>query len=429
VNGRPAFLRAGIGLVFAVAVGAGVVFGAFAAALAGGGQPSASPSGSLVAVGSSGPPGSSTPAPTLEVTPTPSATPEPTPEPTATPQPTPTPKPTPRLVAAPLTGLPVTEAVAKRHVIAVMVDDHWDARPQSGFNNASIVWQAPAEGGIPRYMMLFQDGLSPSVGPVRSARYYFVGWASEWDSLYVHVGGSPQALDFLHSSKGRGGALYDADEFRWGGSAGYLWRTRDRFAPHNVYSDGKHLRQLAKRVGAKDAPIKPAWTFAPDAAMADRPKGGTIVVPYLYNRIVYHYDRVSNRYLRSVTDETKQVDRGTGKRVAPKNVVILVMHFGPLNDGSPKHRLEADFIGTGRAWIATNGKTVRGTWKKTSLTSPTRLYGPDGKPVTLTAGQTFVQVVPTGTKLSIKDGKVPPPIPAPRPAGAGDMKSRGPDPL
>jgi hypothetical protein len=428
MNGRPAFLRAGIGLLFAVAIGAGVVFGAFAAALAGG-QPSASPSGSLAAVGSSAPPGSPTPAPTSTATSSPSATPDATAQPTPTPEPTPTPKPTPRLVPAPLTGLPVSEAVAKRHVVAVMVDDHWDARPQSGFNDASIVWQAPAEGGIPRYMMLFQDGMPPAVGPVRSARYYYVAWASEWNALYVHVGGSPQALDFLHSSKGRGGAVFDADEFRWGGRAGYLWRTRDRFAPHNVYSDGKHLRQLAKRVGARDLPIKPAWTFGPDAVLADRPKGGTIVVPYLYNRIVYRYDRASNRYLRSVTDEAKQVDRGTGKRVAPKNVVILLMHFGPLNDGSPKHRLEADFIGIGSAWIATNGKTVKGTWKKTSLTSPTRLFGPNGQPVTLTAGQTFVQVVPTGTKVSIKDGKVPPPLPAPRPAGAGDPKSRGQDPL
>ena len=114
-----------------------------------------------------------------------------------------------------------------------------------------------------------------------------------------------------------------------------------------------------------------------------------------------------------MTNEAKQVDRGTNKRVGPKNVVILVMRFGPLNDGSPKHRLEADFIGSGVAYIATNGTTVKGTWRKKSLTAPTLLYGPDKKPVTLTRGQTFVQVVQTGTKLTIKDGKVPPPPPAP----------------
>ena len=78
---------------------------------------------------------------------------------------------------------------------------------------------------------------------------------------------------------------------------------------------------------------------------------------------------------------------------APKNVVIMFMSFAPLNDGSKKHRLEAQFTGKGTAWIATNGKAVKGTWKKNSMTGTTRFFTKDGKPVTLTMGQTFVQVV------------------------------------
>ena len=323
---------------------------------------------------------------------------------------------------APLTGLPVSPGAAQRHVIAVMVDDHWDARPQSGFTDASIVWQAPAEGGIPRYMMLFQERLATSVGPVRSARYYFVVWAAEWDALYVHVGGSPQALALLHSADGTGRVVFDADEYRWGGRAGYLWRATDRFPPHNVYSDGTHLRQLARRVGARDREIRPAWRFGPDAEPFARPLGGRLIVPYQFNRIVYEYDRRTNTYLRSVSDQGKQIDRATGMRVAPKNVVVLMVRFGPLNDGSKKHRLEAELIGSGRAYIATNGHTISGTWKKASLTGPTLLFGPDGKPVTLTRGQTFVQVVPTGTKLTIKDGKVPPQPSRPDPRSTRNLR-------
>jgi hypothetical protein len=161
-------------------------------------------------------------------------------------------------------------------------------------------------------------------------------------------------------------------------------------------------------VGAKAVTYKPAWTFARDAWIETRPKGGTIVVPYLANRITYKYDRKTNSYLRSVTGEKKQTDAASERRVAPKNVVIMVMRFGPLNDGSKKHRLEAQYTGSGRAYIATNGKTVKGTWKKSSMTGKTKFYGPDGKPVVLTIGQTFIQVVQTGTKLTIKDGKVPP---------------------
>src|SRR5262249_15604233 len=139
-----------------------------------------------------------------------------------------------------------------------------------------------------------------------------------------------------------------------------------------------------------------------------RPQGGQLIVPYLANRIVYRYDRATNRYLRSVSVEGKQVDASTKERIAPKNVIVMAMTFAPLNDGSHKHRLEAQITGSGPAWIATNGRTVRGTWKKASFKARTRFYGPDGKPVTLTIGQTFVQVVQRGTKLTIKNGKAPP---------------------
>ena len=92
-----------------------------------------------------------------------------------------------------------------------MIDDQADARPQSGFTSASIVWQAPAEGRIPRYMAIYAEGTPPSVGPIRSSRYYFIAWAAEWRALYVHVGGSPQALSTL-AAKGNGQYVYNADE-------------------------------------------------------------------------------------------------------------------------------------------------------------------------------------------------------------------------
>jgi hypothetical protein len=112
------------------------------------------------------------------------------------------------------------------------------------------------------------------------------------------------------------------------------------------------------------------------------------------------------------------VDAATKQPVAPKNVVVIRMQFGPLNDGDPGHgRLEATVIGSGTAWIATNGHTIKGTWRKKSLTAPTLLYDAAGHPVTLTAGQTFVQVMKTTDTVTIKDGKVPPP-PSPSPSAS-----------
>ena len=343
--------------------------------------------------------------PTPAATPSPVATPVPTPTPIPTPTPTPTPSPTPVRVEAPLSGRKVLEAVAQRRVVAVMIDDHPDARPQAGFSSAAVVWHAPAEGGIPRYMLLYQDQIPETVGPVRSARQYYVAWAAEWAAMYAHVGGSPQALDTLRR-QGNGQLVYNADEFRWGGI--YFHRSTDRFAPHNVYTTGKELRRLAKRLGAVDQPQEAAWDFGPAIPLAQRRTGGKISVAYRLNAITYEYDRESNRYLRSVSGEGPQVDAGTGERVAPTNVVIMLMSFAPLNDGSNKHRLEGQYIGEGRAWIATNGRTIKGTWRKDSLQEPTRFFDSKGRPVTLTVGQTFVQVMPTGTKVTIKDGKRPP---------------------
>jgi len=122
-------------LLIFLALLAGGAVGLAAATLAPrSGSPSASP---VVVAGG-------TPPPTVAP-----ASPSPTPEPTPTPSPTPVP--TPTLVPAPLDGFMVTEPVAQQHPIAVMIDDHPRARPQSGFNAASVIWQAPAEGGVTLY--------------------------------------------------------------------------------------------------------------------------------------------------------------------------------------------------------------------------------------------------------------------------------------
>jgi len=304
----------------------------------------------------------------------------------------------------------VSAAVAAQHPIAIMIDDLSPARPQSGFNAASVVWQAPAEGGIPRYMLVFQERLPSSVGPVRSARYYYIAWAAEWRAMFVHVGGSPQALQTLRTG-GHGQLVFNADEFRYGGT--YLFRIHERAAPHNVYTDATHLRQLAGVVGADDRPIEAAWSFAADAPLARRPFGGRIQVAYPANAIRYDYDRRTNTYRRRATGETPQIDVADGQPVAPKNVVVMLMHFGPLNDGHPeKERLEATVVGKGTAWIATNGRTIKGTWRKDALTAPTRFFDAAGRPVTLTIGQTFVQVLPIGTKVTIKAGVEPTRLPS-----------------
>ncbi len=354
--------------------------------------------------------------PTPVVTTAPTATSVPTHTPSPTPLPTATPLPTPLLVPAPLTGLLVTPAVAARHPIAVMIDDLGPARPQSGLSEASVVWQAPAEGGIPRYMAIFQDTLPKAIGPVRSSRYYYIAWAAEWRAIYAHSGGSPQAKATL-AAKGHGQYVFNGDEFRFSGT---FHRITTKAPPHNLYTTGAKLRAMGKFLGAKDGTYKAVWQFAPDAPLESRPYGGTITVGYPYNTIKYTYDRTTNTYLRSVTGQARETDAIDGTRIAPKNVIVMRMAFGPLNDGHPgAPRLEATVVGHGTAWISTNGKTIKGTWKKTAITKPTLFFDASGDPVTLTAGQTFVQVVTMSTTtypVSFKAGSMTPPA-TPTPSG------------
>ena len=387
----------GLALVASLAIVA--VIGGLALGLRLGATGGAAPAvGSSAAIGSSssGPDGSGGPLSSPGASPvgTPSSS------------PTPAPLPTPELVPAPLTGLLVPAASARFHPVAVMVDDHRDARPQSGFNAAAVVWQAPAEGGIPRYMLVFQDTIPASVGPIRSARQYYVDWASEWDALYVHVGGSPQALATLRAG-GAGALVWDADEFRYGTRA--MWRVTNRPAPHNAYTDGQHVRSLAAAIGAADGPLAPVWSFGPDEAPDRRPATGTITVTYPYETVAYRYDPATNAYHRFIDGSTQpQVDAADGLVVAPKNVVILRMRFGLLNDGNPeKGRLEASDVGTGEAWVSSNGRTFRAVWRKDSQTAPTLLQWPDGSPVRLTAGQTFVQVIALSYGFTVADGPGP----------------------
>jgi len=397
---RPWVVASVAGVVIVGALGIGLVAGG---AITGGGATASPPPLAVTSTSPRVSPGSS---PTAGEPASP--TPEPTPTPLPTPTPTPSPVPTPTPVAAPLTGALVPPKVAKRHPIAVMIDDLRAARPQSGLASADVVWQAPAEGGIPRYMAIFQSVVPKNVGPVRSSRYYYIAWAAEWKAAYAHAGGSPQALATLRS-KGNGQLVYNVDGFRFGGS---FRRITWKAAPHNLYTTGKKLRSLSKLVGAKDKGYKPVWQFAPDAPLEARPYGGSIAVRYLANAITYKYDHKTNTYLRSVSGESKEKDEADKRRIAPKNVVVMLMHFGALNDGSHKHRLEATVIGSGPAWISTNGKTIKGTWKKTGLTKPTLFFDKDGNPVTLTVGQTFIQVMPYGSPMSFKKGSTTPPATA-----------------
>ena len=166
------------------------------------------------------------------------------------------------------------------------------------------------------------------------------------------------------AQKGNGQLVYNADEFRWGG---LLLADHGRGSPRTTCTPtGKHLRQLASRGRRDGRPDRSrSGSSRRTRRSSERPTGGTISVAYPANKITYSYDRKTNTYLRSVTGEAKQIDAATGKRVAPEERrrhahALRAAQRRPARQAPARGRV----VGKGKAWIATNGQTIKGTWEE-----------------------------------------------------------------
>ena len=351
--------------------------------------------------------GTSAPSPTTvgvaspSTAPRPSASPDPTasPTPNATPSATPSATPTPDLLPAALSGVLVSPELADRLPMAVMLDDARVARPQSGFNAASLVYQVTADGYETRYMLVFQEGEAAEIGPVRSARFFLVQWAQETRSVLAHYGGDQRTRTYIK---------YHPDQFTsvdgiTRGNKAYH-RITSRAAPHNAYTSTKDLRRVAARL---DAPAEmPAdlhrRPFRDAVPLEERGSEQRIRIPYRTNVITYTYDRESNRYRRSI-DGRRHVDADDGQRVAPTNVIILFQKFRIDTKVEPGHsRPVIKTTGSGKAIVLQEGRRIDAVWRKKGDRSPTRIFDEDGTEIALVRGQTFIQVVPTGTKVTIR---------------------------
>lgn len=329
------------------------------------------------------------------------------PTPTAAPTPTTSPSPIPSLspmagvdpTIADLTGEKVDPALAHRLPIAVTIDDNRVARPQSGFNAASVVYQAPADGGETRYMLVFQEGDSPQIGPVRSGRIYFVQWASEVHAAFAHYGGDQRTRAYLRLWNNV--RFTNVDALAGAGKA--FHRISSRTAPHNGYTSTSALRAMMTKLGA---PTSVPADIGRRMFVAPRPKSSLpasqhVAVPYRTGRIEYRFDRTTDLYRRYV-DGAIQIDPADHHTVTTRNVVVLFMSYATDTKIEPGHsRPVIGNIGSGRAVIFQEGRHIEGTWSKADDTSPTLLFGAAGQPIPLVTGRTFFQIVPLNTRISV----------------------------
>ena len=310
-----------------------------------------------------------------------------------------------------LSGLPVSDdGVNQRSVTAVMIENSIDARPQSGLSEAGVVYEAVAEGGVTRYMALYQDTQPTNVGPIRSARPYYVQWALGFDAAYAHVGGSPDALSDITAW-----GVKDMNQFYNGNS---YHRVSSRAAPHNVYTGIDTLAQLesSKGYGASsytpfvrktDAPYgaKPATGNTKYAAQGDvRTPANSLdfsLSGYTYDPH-YDYNAATNTYNRSEAGAA-QTDANTGQQLNPKVVIAIVVPLGRgALDSSGAYYSDYNTIGSGTAYVFQDGTVTTAQWQKGDNKANISFTGADGKPLALNRGQTWITAVSSTAGVKYK---------------------------
>lgn len=345
----------------------------------------------------------------------------------------------PKTESCPLNGTmytqPQRDLWLTRRPLGVMIENSKAARPQSGLSSADVVYEAVAEGGITRFMAVFYCDSSEIVGPVRSARTYYLDWISEYGSspLYVHVGGAntPGPADALGQIGQYGWeAFNDLNQFSIGFPT--FWRDYDRLGKdtateHTVYTSTSKLwtfaatkRKLtnvevdditAQQI-AWDKSFVP-WSFKDDLDLASRPTSSASVSFGLSNTqssysddyvVDWKYDRDSNSYLRS-SGKVAHLDMDTNQQLLAKDVVIQFMSMSIANDGYNEeghgtHTLYGD-KGTGKAKFLIDGKIVDGTWAKKNRLDRTRYFDATGKEIKFNRGQIWVETLPIGQQLTI----------------------------
>jgi hypothetical protein len=297
-----------------------------------------------------------------------------------------------------LTGRETTEEKTKRPITAVMIENSPEARPQSGLKEAGVVFEAIAEGGITRFVTFFQEADVELIGPVRSARPYYLEWAAAFDPALAHVGGSAEAMNMLRSGK----YGLNIDEVK-----PTIWRVKDRAAPHNAYTSTAELlkyeeshsktssnftawerHQTAERYNCECVEGETCDCAAPvkhiDFTISSKP----------YN-VTYDWDETTNTYLRSEGGKP-HLSRDSNKietQIAPDVVIAIMVQQSLMAD---RLHNQITTSGTGKAYIFQGGGKVEGTWSKASANEQIKFLDENSRELKLNRGQVWITAVPNG---------------------------------
>lgn len=284
---------------------------------------------------------------------------------------------------SPLTGL---EMENKYQPVAIMVENFSAARPYSGIIDADIVYEAHNEGGLTRFLAIFQSKSPKIVGPVRSVRHYFMWMAEEWDAYLVHFGQSFIAAERFDKIKvKRLNGLYTDKPF---------WRDNSRKAPHNVYIDVNKVREkIDFEQSAK------GFSFISENKRQGSPYK-SITIPYNTSTtlVEYKYDDTQKLNMRYI-NRKKDVEKETGKQLFAKNIIIQYAVHTILEPGAGYR--DVALVGSGKAQYFMDGQWLEGTWERKAPEDRTIFYDQDKKEMEFLRGNSWIQIVQTDMKVSV----------------------------
>ncbi|SDZ20010.1 Protein of unknown function [Proteiniborus ethanoligenes] len=294
-------------------------------------------------------------------------------------------------VPSPLSGLYVEKERLERRPVAVMFDNDPKARWQAGLSQAEIVYEFLVEAPYTRYMGIFLINEPEIIGPVRSARPYFIATLLEYDPLYVRVGGSEEAKADVKKYK-----VADID----GLYSGAFWRDtkKGKKAPNNLYTSMEGIRKEQDRLKYEEIGDYKSFSFYDKDTDIEGITAKDVLIKYYSKNITkYEYDSESKVYKR-YKDGKLHVDEIDESPIIAKNIIIQEANTKVIDELG---RLEIKVIGEGKGKYITNGKCINITWKKKSLEDKTTYYNEDGDEIKFNPGITWIQLTKPNPDIEI----------------------------
>lgn len=286
------------------------------------------------------------------------------------------------------------EEMMSRRPVAVMVNNHAKARPQSSLNSADIVYEALVESGITRYLAIFWSQGPKKVGPIRSARQYHLEWLSSYDPVFIHDG----CADTDNPRTDACGNIYAYNIKDIATSGAWRWNDGVRYSPHNEYTSIVSAWDIAGNRGWDEFPTDfESWDFKNDANQDQRGDGYRYEIVF-HNRLnnaglydaTWEYDSTTNSYKRWVGGKV-DMDQETNSQVTAK--VVIVQETSIYSAGDEYGRIITDTIGQGDALILMDGKEIEGSWKKNTRTDRTTFYNSNGDEIQFNRGRIWISVI------------------------------------